>query len=164
MLYMKLYFLRHAEAADGANDAARPLTKKGQDQCCAMGTYLADLGIKFDAAYTSPLVRAVETAEIVLALTNKKAKVKLQKTDLLLNEAPGRKFDAWLETFKDKEDILLVGHNPSMTEHVARLLGVSFSASVNLPKGALAVLKWAPPETAELKLFITPKGTGKMKE
>jgi phosphohistidine phosphatase len=162
---MKLYFLRHAEAADGMADAIRPLTKKGQDQSSAIGAYLADTGVKFDAAHTSPLVRAVETAEIVLAITNaKKDKLKLQQTDLLLNETSAHKFDGWLRALKDSEEVLLVGHNPSMTEHVARLLGVNVPATINLPKGALAVVKYLPPALAELKLFITPKGTGRRKE
>lgn len=162
---MKLYFLRHAEAADGIPDDIRPLTKKGHDQAAALGSFLADQGIRFDAAYTSPLVRAVETAEIVLALTNpKKNKIELQRTDLLLNEASRRKFEAWLEELKDRQEVLLVGHNPSLTEHVARLLQVSTPATINLPKGAVAVIKHAPPAPAELKLFITPKGTGRMKE
>lgn len=157
---MKLYFLRHAEAQDGMRDDLRPLTPKGHDQSGAIGTWLADRGVHFDAAYTSPLVRAVETAEIVLAHTNpKQRKISLQRTDLLRNEAANAKFDAWLAELKAKE-VLLVGHNPSMTEHVARLLGVRSPVAVEMPKGALVVLRYDGPAACTLKLFLTCKATG----
>jgi phosphohistidine phosphatase len=157
--------LRHAEAADGMSDDIRPLTRKGQDQACAMGTFLAERGIAFDAAFTSPLVRAVETAEIVLALTQgKKSQVKLQTTDRLLNETGARQFEAWLKELGDCKEVLLVGHNPSLTERVARLLGAQASASLDLSKGALAVVKLDRALGASLKMYLTPKQTGFMKE
>lgn len=147
------------------SDDIRPLTKKGQDQACAIGTFLAERGIAFDAAFTSPLVRAVETAEIVLALTQgKKNQIKLQATEHLLNETGLRKFDAWLKELTKFKDILLVGHNPSMTEHVARLLSSATPATMNLSKGALAVVKWDSHLGGALKMYLTPKQTGLMKE
>lgn len=158
---MKIYFLRHAEAEDGADDAARRLTEKGRDQSKAMGKFLAASGVVFDAAYTSPLVRAVQTAELALAATNKKEKIKLQVTDFLLNEAGDREFDAWLVSLKRAERILLVGHNPSMTCHVARLLGASSPTSVEMPKAAVACLSWEPPDAPALKLFLPVKALPK---
>jgi phosphohistidine phosphatase len=161
---MRLYFLRHADAADGLRDDLRPLTQKGHDQSGAIGTWLNARGICFDAAFTSPLVRAVETAEIVLAHTNgKKNKIKLQQTNLLLNETSPQKFAAWLAGLKEKE-VLLVGHNPSMTEHVARLLGVDSPVAVEMSKGALAMIRFDSPAACSLKLFLTPKATGLMPE
>jgi phosphohistidine phosphatase SixA len=161
---MKLYFLRHAEAADGMSDAVRPLTKHGEDQACAVGTFLSTSDVVFDAAFTSPLVRAVETAEIVLAITQgKKHVLTLQRTDMLLNEAPGKTFEEWLGKLKKDVRVLLVGHNPSMTEHVNRLLGVKNATPVNLSKGALALVEWEPGKPGELKLLMSPKATGLLK-
>src|SRR5437867_11427542 len=81
---MKLYFLRHADALEGADDAARPLSTHGRKEALEVGRFLKRVGIEFDAAYSSPLARAKETAEIVL---NVCGSTKLDLTAALLNEA-----------------------------------------------------------------------------
>jgi phosphohistidine phosphatase len=161
---MKIYLLRHAEAAEGTPDAERPLTRKGILQSKAMGQFLAARGVKFDAAFTSPLVRAVETAELVLEeMQGKKKGVKLQKTDHLLNECSTREFEAWLKDLAGFNKVLMVGHNPSLSLHLARLLHTHSPAAVTLPKGALAVVRLEGGQGV-LKLFLTPKQTGLMEE
>ncbi|MEI7731206.1 MAG: phosphohistidine phosphatase SixA [Verrucomicrobiota bacterium] len=154
---MRIYFVRHAEAEDGFDDAARQLTDKGRKQARLIGRFLANAGIEFDTAFSSPLVRAVETAKLILPLTNQPGRPLLAITQQLLNEVAPRVFDAWLRSQAEHEHILLVGHNPSMTEQVARLLGMQSPFSVNLAKGALAMVEWEPPTPATLKLFISPK-------
>src|SRR6266550_9155268 len=67
---MKLYILRHGEAADPgdpkfANDGERPLTPKGIQRTRLLAHTLRQMGISFDVIFSSPLVRARETAEIV---------------------------------------------------------------------------------------------------
>lgn len=161
---MKLYLLRHAEAADGMPDAERPLTAKGIAQSRAIGEFLAERGVKFDAAFTSPLVRAVETAELVLEeLQGKKKGLPLHKTNHLLNECSTREFEAWLKELTRWDKVLLVGHNPSLSLHLARLLQVTSPVAVTLPKGALAVVRLDGAQ-AVLKLWITPKQTGFLDE
>ncbi|MCX8156295.1 MAG: phosphohistidine phosphatase SixA [Verrucomicrobiae bacterium] len=161
---MKLYLLRHAEAAEGTPDAGRPLTQKGIAQSRAIGQFLAGRGIKLDAAFTSPLVRAVETAEYVLEeLQRGKKGLKLHKTDHLLNECSTREFEAWLKELSRFDKVLMVGHNPSLSLHLARLLHVQSPATVSLPKGGLAVVRLEGAQ-AVLKLFLTPKQTGLLKE
>lgn len=157
---MKLYLLRHAEAAEGTPDAERSLTRKGIEQSKAMGRFLAVRKVQFDAAFTSPLVRAVETAEWVLKeMDGRKKQVKLEKTDRLLNEMSWRGFEAWLKELSGFSKVLMVGHNPSLSEHLAHLLQCRSMASLTLPKGALAVVRLDGTQ-ATLKLFITPKQTG----
>src|SRR5215831_2904350 len=67
---MKLYFLRHGEAAsaDGRtikSDYERPLTKDGIEIMKSEGKALTRLNVDPEIIWTSPLVRARETAEIV---------------------------------------------------------------------------------------------------
>src|ERR1043166_5782655 len=67
---MKLYILRHGEAAEPgdpkfANDAERPLTPKGIQRTKLLSYALRQMEISFDVIFSSPLVRARETAEIV---------------------------------------------------------------------------------------------------
>ncbi len=68
---MKLYVLRHAEAADDndprfESDADRPLTIKGVRRTKLLAHALRQWEITFDVILSSPLVRARETAEIVM--------------------------------------------------------------------------------------------------
>jgi len=155
---MRLYFLRHADALPGSDDAVRPLSKLGQRQSKAVADLLFNAGVVFDAAYTSPLVRARETAEIVLPVTNHDKRIILELTDALLNEE--RNFTGWLKQIPDGKNILLVGHNPSMSDHIIRLLKWPSSDSFEMSKGMLASLRTEDRVNYSLKLLIGPKMLG----
>src|ERR1700752_4090482 len=62
----QLWLLRHGEAVphDSKPDDDRELTPRGRQQSEAAGLALAKLGLEFAACYTSPKLRAVETAEL----------------------------------------------------------------------------------------------------
>src|SRR5579871_2535996 len=63
---MRLYFLRHGIAEDTAtSDAERKLTKQGIEQLHEGARLFKQLDIHLKHLYSSPLVRAQETAEIV---------------------------------------------------------------------------------------------------
>ena len=59
---IELYFLRHAHAGDPeawtGDDAARPLSDKGEKQAERLGAFLAGVGFKPDAIISSPKLRA----------------------------------------------------------------------------------------------------------
>ena len=59
---MRLYLVRHAEAAPGEPDGLRALTPEGRRAARALGERLASEGIRPDALISSPLLRARETA------------------------------------------------------------------------------------------------------
>ena len=67
-----LHLLRHADAGDPeawrGDDAARPLSPKGEAQAERLGAFLAGAGFRTDAVISSPKVRARRTAEIVADL------------------------------------------------------------------------------------------------
>jgi phosphohistidine phosphatase len=157
---MRLYFLRHADALPGADDAARPLSPLGRKQSRKMGRFLRKAGIEFDAAYSSPLVRAKETAEIVLKTLDSLPPRKLQIADALLNETSKAQFDQWLKGLPEAGHVLLVGHAPTLTERVCHLLHVNRGDALKLPKGALACLETEERSAASLRFFITPKLLG----
>ena len=154
---MKLYFLRHADALDGADDAARPLSPHGRKEALELGRFLKRAGIEFEAAYSSPLVRAKETAEIVLDVCGS---AKLDLTAALLNETSDAVFDKWLKGIPDAKHVCLVGHMPSLAQRVRDLLGITATDALRLPKGALACLETENRRTAALKFFVTPKLLG----
>lgn len=154
---MKLYFLRHADAMPGEPDEERPLSPKGRKQSQAIANFLEEIEVEFDVAYSSPLVRARETAELVLAVTNHRVWVKLDLVDELRNETAPKEFNRWLKDLPDAKHVLLVGHNPSMSERVGSLLSISHPDGFNMPKGSLACLKTDDHVHASLEFFITPK-------
>jgi phosphohistidine phosphatase len=153
---MKLYFLRHAEAVDGLDDAARALSPRGRREAREIGRFLEDAGVAFNAAYTSPLVRARETAEIVLDTCGAVSVEQLQITNMLLNETANRQFLGWIRALTDFKHVLLVGHAPSMDEWLAALLGIESVDVINLPKGGLACVKTDDGRSGRLKFLITP--------
>ena len=154
---MKLYFLRHADALEGTDDAARPLSPHGRKEALEVGRFLKRAGIEFDAAYSSPLVRAKETAEIVLDACGS---TKLNLTAALLNETSEAKFEEWLKGIPDATHVCLVGHAPSLADRVRQLLGIKATDALKLPKGALACLETENRRTATLKFLVTPKLLG----
>ena len=65
---MELYFFRHGEAepaSAGGTDDARELTARGRQESRSMAEALLRAGIRPEAIYTSPLVRARQTGEIL---------------------------------------------------------------------------------------------------
>jgi phosphohistidine phosphatase len=155
---MDIYFLRHASAGEPklnpAKDDERKLDKDGIEQCHVVGRALAALDVTVDAVITSPLPRAGETAKIVAEEIGHDSKV---LTDAALK--PGATYDDFQELLNrhsGKDAIMVVGHNPSMTEFLNKLLsGESGSDAIELKKGAIAkvekdgrrpgILKWCMP-------------------
>src|ERR671932_1207423 len=108
----QLWLLRHGEAVphESKSDADRELTARGERQAVAAGSALARLGVEFAACYTSPKVRARDTARLACQALN----VAPHEVAAL---ADGFDVDdAWeLILGEDGEDakVLAVGHNPS---------------------------------------------------
>lgn len=157
---MRLYFLRHADALPGADDAVRPLSPLGRKQSRKVGRFLKKAGIEFDAAYSSPLARAKETAEILLKTLESLPPRKLQIADALLNETSQVRFDQWLKDLPEAGRVLLVGHAPTMDDRVCHLLDINREDLLKLSKGALICLETDDCRVASLKFFITPKLLG----
>ena len=116
---MKLYILRHGEAADHsdrryANDGERPLTRKGIKRTRQLANALRQMDITFDAILTSPLVRARQTAEIVARGLDLGKHLRLSN-----HLAPsGAYVDliAQIDSARSDADVLLlVGHEPHLS-------------------------------------------------
>ncbi|HTJ26403.1 MAG TPA: phosphohistidine phosphatase SixA [Candidatus Limnocylindria bacterium] len=134
---MKLYLLRHGDAVDPAEwkrgDAERPLTDDGRKRIARATRTMRRLGFDVDRIVTSPLLRARQTAEIVA--------VEFAHEDRVVADPRlGAEFgpEQLAEILRDNhgvEDLLLVGHEPSMSGAIAHLIG---GGSIKLKKGALA--------------------------
>ncbi len=123
-----IYLLRHGDAKDGnGDDAARPLTAKGERQARDAGRALGALGAEIDACLSSPRIRAAETARLVCE--------ELGIEPETAAELAGGRFDS-LALAAGRGDVLLVGHEPDFSDEVARLIG----GRVKLRKGGLAIV------------------------
>ena len=122
-----LWLLRHAEAADGVPDDQRPLTPKGMRDADAAGQALLRLGIEIDACFTSPKLRAVQTAERACAPLGVEVTVE--------PALAGEPFDPE-SLAAGLENSLLVGHDPSFTDVTEQLTG----ARVKFAKCGLVVI------------------------
>ena len=154
---MRLYFLRHAHAVPGLDDRSRPLSEKGDAQCRQIARFCRQAGIVFDAAFSSPLIRARDTAERVLEITNPSQPIQFKAVNVLLNETLPREFGAWLGRLPDSGHVLLVGHAPSLAEHARHVLGMERETSLTLPKAGLLCVSMREEEQGSLKFMISPK-------
>lgn len=150
---MKVYFLRHGEADwpewDRPDDE-RPLTRKGKKEVRRMADLLADHEVNPAVLLSSPLPRAFETAEIVA-----------ERFDLRVKEepalAPGFDAEKLASMLKQYEgqDVMLVGHEPSLSRAIAALTG----GNVRLAKAAAARVDVDSPDQlrGQLIWLIIPK-------
>jgi phosphohistidine phosphatase len=112
---MRLFLVRHAEAASGEPDELRPLTSTGREQARALGERLAPVAPA--VVLTSPLLRARETAAAIARATGAELRV-----DERL--APGATLTALLGAADGLgEPLVAVGHQPDCGEIAAALTG-----------------------------------------
>jgi phosphohistidine phosphatase len=156
---MIVYFLRHANAgtkrAKPALDEKRPLDADGIAQCRYMGRALAALNAQVDVVISSPLKRASQTAALVSNEMGHEGK--LQFDAALRPEAQFEAFRDLLQRHRKEEAIMVVGHNPSMSNFLSLLVtGGASRASVEMKKGGVARIDLGP-RRAVLKWSLTPK-------
>jgi phosphohistidine phosphatase len=157
---MDLYIIRHAEAVplghDGVEtDEARYLTPAGTASCKPLGRALQRMAPGLSKLFTSPLVRARQTAEGIG--NNWKGSLFLEETPLL---APGGRKRKILNLVRehDGDALGLVGHNPDLSELVGWLLGDK-AIGIDLEKSGVACLHFSDKPTkggAVLAWLVTP--------
>lgn len=151
---MELYLVRHAIAEPGAaglSDERRALTAHGRERFGRCVAGLQRLGISVERLLHSPLLRAVETAELMAPLLEGESIV-----TTLLAEAPTL---GLLRQFAGVASAAAVGHEPWMTDLVNRLLfDEQASAPLVFKKGAVAWLRGEPvPGGMQLVAFLPPR-------
>jgi phosphohistidine phosphatase len=156
----ELSLIRHGVAAERGDawpdDSKRPLTEAGIERMRKAARGLARLDITIDIVFTSPLVRARQTADIVVAALDPRPS--LITIDSL---APGGAYAALmadLEKHARKNRIALVGHEPAIGELAARLIGSRHA--IEFKKGAVCridVDDIPPAGPGSLRWFLTPR-------
>jgi len=158
---MELYFLRHAIAVEqeteGYADQERPLTSEGKKKMVEAVRGMKELKIKIDVLLSSPLTRALQTAELVRENLPFEGEIEVEKT-----LAPGGSYEDFLKKLRTREDssVMLVGHEPALSSWVQNLLGCDPTGSVLMKKGSLCHLSlhWRGSRPfAELESLLQPR-------
>jgi phosphohistidine phosphatase len=112
---MRVFLVRHADAAPGEPDELRRLTPEGRDQARGVGRRLAAQRIRPDAVLTSPLLRARETGEAIAG----ELECDSEPSDSL---APGATATGLQATIAGRgETVVVVGHQPDCGQIAAEL-------------------------------------------
>lgn len=156
---MILYFLRHASAgehlANPKKDEKRALDKEGIEQCGYIGRALAALDVQVDAIVSSPLKRCTQTASLVGNELGYEGKLQLDAG--LRPEAGLGDFRKLLEKYSRQEAIMVVGHNPNLSQFLGAVISDSgCEAAVELKKGGVAKAEMRR-TTGMLQWCLTPK-------
>ena len=143
---MQLYFLRHGEAdwpGWTKPDDERPLTDFGKKEVRQVGRFLNRLKVKPNLVVTSPLPRALQTAEIAV----EQLKTKLRQDEALEPGFGVTELRSVLKRHHSKV-LMLVGHEPDFSSVISALTG----ASIKLSKAGVALVEFDP-ETEKGRLF-----------
>lgn len=137
---MNLYLMRHANAGvpreNPLLDAKRSLIKEGKEQCMLMAQMLAALKVQVDVVVSSPLKRAMQTAQFVATELGHEAKVEVSSA--LAPDADYTDFQLMLSNYADREGVLAVGHNPILFQFLGRLITGNGGAAIRMRKGSVA--------------------------
>jgi phosphohistidine phosphatase len=139
---MNLFILRHASAglrrANPLLDVKRPLDKEGKRHCLQLAHILNALNIQFDLVVSSPLKRSVQTASLVGTETGYESQILI--SNALAPDATLRDFQRLLSECRLQENLLVVGHNPNISQFLGAMLvpPTMGTPRIRLRKGSLA--------------------------
>jgi phosphohistidine phosphatase len=156
---MILYFLRHASAGEHIlnpkKDDKRALDQEGIEQCGYVGRALAALNVQVDTIVSSPLKRCTQTASLVGNELGYEGK--LQIDNALRPGAGLADFRKLLEKYSRQEAIMVVGHNPNLSQFLGAVISESgCEASLELKKGAAAKVEMRR-TAGTLQWCLTPR-------
>jgi phosphohistidine phosphatase len=129
---MRLFIVRHGEAEPLRHtDAERALTSKGMADACALGRFLADEQLHWDAIIVSPYLRARQTLDNILLSFPEHPAIQVNDT-ITPENAVVEAYNA-LATLGDAKNVLLVSHMPLVSSLVASLVEGSQHAAHSYP-------------------------------
>jgi phosphohistidine phosphatase len=166
---MRLMLLRHAKsekAEPGQQDRDRRLNARGRGDAARMGAYMAQHGLVPDRALVSPAMRTRETWECVGPALAKRPPV--DYVERLYESRPEMILAAIREVDVSASSLLVIGHNPSLQEMAAALIGTGDvdgreRLDEGLPTAGLVVIDFAGldwpglrPRGGRLERLVTP--------
>ena len=152
---MKLYLIQHGEAESEAEDPERSLTEKGKKEVTSVSKIASGLNIRPSQIYHSGKLRAKQTAEII-ASALKIPDLSIEATQGL---NPNDNIRPWAERIsKERKDIMIVGHLPSLEKLASFLLCGDENARLVLFRyGAIVCLDQKEERGWAVRWMLTPE-------
>ena len=153
---LQLIIVRHGEAepkVDNVADKDRKLVKKGVKQMRRVANFLDLMNFKLDRVFSSPYLRAYQSAEVILEELEEDLKI-----ETLRELEPDQDVSTLIEKLKElntaEMTILLVGHEPHLSTFIKSITG----GDVELKKGGVAVVEFDPSASkGKLTMLLTQK-------
>ena len=162
---MDLIILRHGEAGVRApiasKDSERALTAAGRREVEDVSSALKELNLDIDHLVTSPLTRALETAQIAAKELHKD----LEVWDELKPESDRVDLYARLSKLKQDSCVLVVGHEPYLSFLISDLVSGNPRSRIVLKKAGVAKVaidSLTPKASGELRWLLTPRQLKKL--
>jgi phosphohistidine phosphatase len=160
---MEIYLLRHGiaeNARPGLTDADRALTSDGRKKLQRVLARAQTAGVKPSLILSSPLRRALETAEIAAGTLGYKGKV--VHTPALVPDASPSQLWEQLRSRQDEKAVLLSSHEPLASAAIAFLLDTP-TLQIDMKKAGLVRIdcsRLGPEPRGVLKWYLTPATAG----
>jgi len=140
-----LFLLRHAKSNSFQTDLSdmdRELTDGGRRAAQLVGSYIDSQRLWPDLVISSPAVRARETTELVLASAS--THIDVEYDQQVYEATPQILFGIIARVEKEREALLLVGHNPGLEELLRMLTGrAEIMSTSSLAKISLDISDWS---------------------
>lgn len=156
---MHIYLLRHGEALSRADpsitsDSVRPLTDDGIKRTRQSAQGLANLGVELDAVFSSPWLRARQTAAITCETLGIASK--LHEMEELAGDRTVEEVMNVMVRKSQLEHVMLVGHNPLLSDLASYLLCLSTSMQIDLKKSGVCAIEVEriPPKSPGVLLWM----------
>jgi phosphohistidine phosphatase len=164
----ELYIMRHGVAVDRgsagfSDDTKRPLTPEGKKKMKEISSGLVRLGFDVDWIVSSPLIRSAETADIVAEELG--ARAPKDFCDALRPGGSPEALITFLAKHANRKRVLVVGHEPDLSELAARLIGAGRHANLAFKKGGCCLItfdEFPPKSPGQLIWWLTPRLLRKM--
>jgi phosphohistidine phosphatase len=151
-LPMRIVIIRHGTAEDresfgksGQDDALRPLTKEGRKKMKKAAAGLKQTVPELTLIATSPLVRAMQTAEI---LAKEYEGTRVVQVAALSPRKPPAALLEWVNAHGPDATIALIGHEPHLGTFLCWLVSGLQESFVELKKGGAAMVETNNPVAA----------------
>lgn len=159
---MDLIIVRHGEAGKRipvtSRDAERTLTVSGKEEVKEVAESIAELKLNIDVIATSPLKRSLETAQIIAKELGRLRDV--EQWEELKPEGDQKVLYRRLSKMKQDTSVLVVGHEPYLSNMICELISGKRDARITLKKAGLAkveVSSLLPSPSGELRWLLTPR-------
>jgi phosphohistidine phosphatase len=156
--------LRHGiaeEASAEKKDEDRALTVEGHARMKQIARGLESALPRAQAIYTSPLLRAMQTA--LWVAKGYRSRATIHTTDALAPGATRKQFLALIRSIQERR-VIVVGHEPGLTDGLRALTGLQESHGVELKKGGCYGVRILPDGTGVLEWLLPPRILRKLGE